>query len=540
MKTRWIGIVSGIACLTACDSPEKPVEKPSEPVVQAPPYPAEFFFVEAEDGRPTGETAGDPMASGSKSVLLASFKELVIAVPPSLKPLTVWLRHKGAPVAMKISGEGGIAALSDGFQEQYVWTSFGEMELGEEDRQIVFSGNGDASENSSIDCILFTGGNVEDKDGLLTALAPVSIGHASGEFRAAPAVWGINLISVNKTEFPSQAGADNLAHLSPGFIRIDADGLVDTENRKWDEDRIRKTTQSLLGLEGNADIMFSIADWPAWMDEDDDGFLDEGSKADYADLAGRFAEIIWEFPQARPRVFFEITNGQDKLYHSDQVAGKEPHRVAELGRIYLLAAERIRALAPGAKVGGASATDMANMDFHEQFIALTAPELDFYSIRFPAGDPAPRINAIRGILHKNSQGRSIPISLNESDGSAETLESFASRVLAAFAAGADSAAWNVGDSYRPAASHLTRILNTEFTGPCAILNTGGPDLLTVLGTEDGNRMLLLHRGARDRTLTLPEGQWTGWILENGSDNPREISATGTADLPGLSIVYLGR
>ncbi len=592
MKTRPTFLLCGIVCLAACDSPEKL----SEPVSSTPPPPPATFFLEAEACAVHGEISESPRASESSFVQRQSGSYQPILrceVPISEKPLNVWVRRIGGAVQMKIS-EG--ETQSDGpwaydQQEQFVWTSFGEIPPGEEGRELTFIGNNKEDESVAIDCLLFSEGPVDDKDSFLTPLAPLAIdpSRVSGEYRTAPKVWGVNLYSAGDPETLEDAGyIENLAYLAPHFVRVhnssslgdskeEKHGLMDLKNKAWNKEKVRAVIAGLLDLHEVGEIMVNIPSWPDWMDEDEDGFLDEDRESDYVTLVARFAEIAWEFPSARERLIFEIPNEQDNRYHSDLVSAKEKHRVADLARIYLATAQRIRMVAPGARVGGPSSLNSYNMDFHELFIAITAPELDFYSIHLyfsgdkresdsqilaladNAGQP---LKKIREILDRNSTDRHIPISLNEyniawdwEDRELRMTETFgavwdASFIMAAFAAGADSAAaWNEGDGIygkfspdgkRRPSSHLFHVLNTKFAGPCGIVETEDPDLVTALATESGNSLLIAHRSLRARSITLPEGKWTGWMLHPGSDAPMEITASATTELPSCSLIFLER
>ncbi len=123
-------------------------------------------------------------------------------------------------------------------------------------------------------------------------------------------------------------------------------------------------------------------------------------------------------------------------------------------------------------------------------------------------------------------------------------------VMTLFSAGADSAAaWNENDgiygkfspdgALRPA-SHLFHVLNTEFAGEIARLETAEPADIAALTTKDGDRILISHRGMRNREIILPEGKWTGWMLGKGIDAPEEITVEGGTSLPGISLMYLAR
>lgn len=580
-------------CLAACDS----IQKTSDDSQEAKNDPAPgHFFLEAEDCEIFGKKAGDGKASGSACVMRRSSGYQTVLrcdIPVSEKPLSVWMRRKGGAVQIKTLSPGSQeeGTWVYGSEEQFVWSSFGEIAPGGEGRQLIAIGNNREDETVSIDCILFSEAPLDDKDSLLTPLPSVSVdpSKTTGGFRSAPELWGMNLFSGSDPKTLADPGyVENMAYLAPRLARIHnagmmADsgksrhGLLDFKSRTWDERKVRLAVVGLLELKSVGEIVINIPNWPEWMDADGDGFLDDDKATEYVALVGRFAEIVWEFPAAHERVLFEITNERDKLYHADLVAGKKPHRIAELARIFIQCSLRIRQVAPGARIGGPSVANPYDTAFHEQFIAYTAPELDFYSVHmYVSGDPKETdsrilsradaamqpVKAVKAILAKNSKGREIPVSVNEYNiaWSWETREPRMTNgfgavwdawfVMTLFSAGADSAAaWNENDGIygkfspegeRRPASHLYHVLNTEFAGPIARLETREPDDIAALATESGDRLLISHRGLRDRRITLPEGKWTGWMLGKGMDVRREITVDGETDMPGVSLIYLER
>ncbi len=209
-----------------------------------------------------------------------------------------------------------------------------------------------------------------------------------------------------------------MAYLAPKLVRVhnagklgdsaeSRHGLMNPEARDWDARKVRLAVFGLLELENVGEIVINIPNWPAWMDADEDGFLDDDKTTGYVDLVGRFAGLVWELPGARERIMFEITNERDNLYHEDLVSRKEKPRVAELARIYIRCAKRIREVAPGARVGGPSALNSYNSAFHEQFIAYAAPELDFYSMHLYVSGDSKRVRLThplpRGFRHSTGQ-----------------------------------------------------------------------------------------------------------------------------------------
>lgn len=508
MNTRWMTLAIFATCFASCDSQSGKSNASHTRV-------ARVFLIEAETCENIGEINVDPLASGNASVKLQPGENtpvLVCEAPPSDRPLNIWLRHRGAVFRMKISTDNKVEEdMSIANQEnQFVWSWFGTIEPKVGERTVRFSTKDIEEQIVSIDCILFTEEAVDDKDSLLTPLAPITISESPAKIR-------------------------DFSHL----VRIQTDGLIDSENRKWDEEKARETIRNLIGRYHSGGIVFNIPNWPEWMDADQDGFLDERSKNEYADLAGRFAEIVWEFSEAWERVYFEITDGLDSRYHAKLLAEKKSHRVAELANTYLAACARIRRFAPGIKVGAPSAGVTHNTDFHEQFIAITAPELDFYSVchQGNADSVATPIREIKDILRRNSIGRDIPLLFRGESGDPTPFDVVRQTWFAhsTFAAGADSVTtWNENEP----SSQDFQTLISKFSGACAILKTEDLDLLSAMITEDGGRILFAHRGFRDRTINLPDGKWTGRVLENGRPKPLEIAAEGQVALPGVSLLYL--
>ena len=579
MKSRWIILFCGIVWLTACDSPEKP----SDEATLAEPEPAPLVsLIEAENCEILGETAGDPKASGGVLVKGAAGDSALLLrcdIPVAGNPLSVWIRRKGGAFQINTTsaGDDGEAVVCNEYEENFAWDFLGEISPGEETRQLVVSGSDPKDGSVMIDCILFSEGTPGKMDDLLTPLPPIEIDTArtSGDFRNASALWGMNLSSGSDPLSLADPGyIENVSYLAPHLVRVhnperpvDSEesrhGLLDFASRSWDEQKVRMAVVGLLELENVGDMIINIPNWPAWMDADEDGFLDDDKAAEYVDLVGRFAEIVWEFPGASERISFEITSGMDGLYHENPVAAKEPHRIAQFARVYIQCSLRIRQVAPGARVGGPSVGNAGNTAFHEQFIALTAPELDFYSMRLTGGRDlksvaaaVESVDSVKAILAKNSKGRAIPVFVSEhcgetddariALGSGAVWESWF--LISLFSAGADSAAaWNENggihgkfspEGERRPAAHLYHLLNTEFAGSVACLQTDEPEDIAALSTEAGDRLLISHRGTRGRKIILPEGNWTGWMLGAGMDALQETTVDGETYLPGISLLYL--
>ncbi len=199
MKLRWLILSFGIASLAACDSTGKKPALPEE--TEAAPDPVRVLL-EAEDCEILGEKAEDGKASGHAFVRRQSGNYQPVftcEIPASERPLGVWLRRKGGAVQVKTTGKAG--QTESGWihteEEQFVWSSFGEIPPGERGRQLTAIGNNRENETVSIDCVLFSAEPPDDKDALLTPLPTVLIdtGKTIGGYRSSPGLWGVNLSS---------------------------------------------------------------------------------------------------------------------------------------------------------------------------------------------------------------------------------------------------------------------------------------------------------------------------------------------------------
>lgn len=532
MKPTWIALTCGIACLVGCDSGDRESAKSTTAV--APAMPASFL-IEAESCDSAPETVSNDLASGSSYVQLQagpSSEPLLCEIPVSKKKLTIWVRRSGGPVRVK--APDAETKSSDQSTKQFVWTEFGEIDPGPAGRKAAISASDDKSPFVSVDCVLFAEGPIGDKDALLTPLPTVVIDPTNhpDALRASPRVWGVHILS--EASFPK-----GLSESPVGIVHVggsqETNGLFDIDQRKWDENQVRAIAEKLSAINSASEISISIPLWPAWLDADTDGLLDHGGIDEYAGLTARFTEIIRENTSVRNRIRFEILDGCDDAYYTDPISKKQPHRVAELAQIYLTAAFRIHEVAPDAKLGGPSARDSANTGFHEQFVAYTAPALDFFSVHFPTDEslvslPA-TVEMLRGILDKNSGNRVIPLSLNAIPAVTNEAEEVRA-AISAYIAGADSATILSGKN-----DALWMVTHAFFSGPIAVVETVQPEHISVITSKDGECLLIAHTGLRDRKISLPDGEWSGTVL---GEDASERELAGEIDLLANSVLFLKR
>lgn len=508
------------------------------PPPQEPP-PIEIFIrpvtvlKEAEDCDFTGKIIFDTSASNSSTIereAEGNGTSISCEAPRSSRPLAVWLRRKGGPIHLENQEGEKLPQTVSKIREEplFVWTLMGEFNPQQQPATIVFKETVSSAPPASVDCILFTDQKIEDKDSFLTSVEPLEIDPtwATSDFRNASEAWGFNLP-------PTEA---LFARATSRVVRVT---LPD-----WDEDRFRKMTAGLLELENTRRIILNFPNWPEAMDADADGFLDQKNKDAYIELVRRFAEIALEGENAANRFYFELFDRLDQQYYTDLVAKKETHRVADLARIYLAIAAEIHTINPKAKVGGAAAGITADTGFHDQFIAITAPALDFYSIQSDANRGGELIYTIKGYLKKNSAERNIPLIISASQHSEAVLDAWF--LIKAFSNGADCAIATgsrkpgEGEGEDSGSRLLYETLEMKFSSLCAAFHTSEPDSLAALTSQDRNSLFLAHNGTRARDLILPPGSWTGFLLKDGAKIAEPVKISTQFLFPKGSALYLER
>ncbi|MUG92030.1 DUF4114 domain-containing protein [Scytonema sp. UIC 10036] len=240
----------------------------------------------------------------------------------------------------------------------------------------------------------------------------------------------------------------NMNHMSPGIIRFhnmdymkDSSkdhGLIDTENKTWDAQKVINTIQASIDMFGTdqPQRMFNIPSWPSWMDANNDGYLDSDRFDEYANLCADLVKIVNKDNKFGVQ-YWEITNEKDieyfSIFHTKSGWGKlidpnQPNRLDELITIYNKVAEAMKAVDPSIKVGGPSVARPDLTPFYEPFIKGTLHNLDFFTYHYyPTGSASTSdeqvFNATNSIgkytksivdtLKKLSPDREIPAMLGE-------------------------------------------------------------------------------------------------------------------------------
>jgi xylan 1,4-beta-xylosidase len=217
--------------------------------------------------------------------------------------------------------------------------------------------------------------------------------------------FGLNAFQGFRSESANDATyQSNMGFMNPGFIRFhnssamqDAsvpDGLLDTAHQTWDVNKIRSgLTASVSSFGANQpQRMLNIPTWPAWMDANNDGFLDRDQFNNFAQLCADLVKIVNTDLHLNVK-YWEVTNEKDDQYftqfHENGGWGglkdpSQPDRLNELVDIYNTAATAMKRADPMIEVGGPGIARPDLQPFYVPFIKGTADHLDFFTYHFYA------------------------------------------------------------------------------------------------------------------------------------------------------------
>ncbi len=571
-------LTMSVVCLCACR-----VAPPVGVVGQATPNQATRVEAEAD---PRGEVKEDATASGGKYVRVAGeYLPLIFArVPPSGDAFTVWARLRGTQAQLK-GTPGGVQKEYEWSWDKpadWKWVRFGRharVELGNE--VVIIRGSGAAGAADGMDCLVFAaddawrpdapdgaaflpdfGGKAGTPDtGHAAPAAPVAVtvNWAKIEGKVTPANYGLNLYGgfsdANASDTIYKA---NVEYMAPGIVRFHNAGQMQPSAKAWagclneagtgwDRSKIGRVLAALR-FKNHPDLLMNIPSFPAGMDRNSDGFLDDDKKDAYAALCADFVRIVNIENKIGAR-YFEITNEWDGHYFTDfhENGGggglkdvSKPDRWDEVADVYNRCARAMKAVDPRIKTGGPAAARPDLIAMHERFARRTLPNLDFFSIHAYASGSASspdaeiydRARAMGDfaagavkLMKRISPNRAIPVFLDEYNIS-WTYETRDPRMtnakggvfdaltfVAVTRAGAASAqAWNEKDGIygktdardvrRPGAEVL-HLFSTYLIGDrvAAISGDNGVVAYAVMNPRTKRRSLLLvNRSDRSRTI----------------------------------------
>ncbi|MDX2080280.1 MAG: hypothetical protein SFU53_05805 [Terrimicrobiaceae bacterium] len=361
-------------------------------------------------------------------------------------------------------------------------------------------------------------------------------------------------------------------------------GWLDRTNQTWAADRIRTAVAGWNppGVQKSINII----GWPAWMDTDKNGYLDDNQTDAFAAFCAEMVRLVnTEAKLGIP--YFEITNEKDGLYWIDPQRQGKPHRIDELADIYLRAARAMKKEDPGLKTGGPAAQ---RPDRNEPLLAwakAVLPELDFLSVHmYASGDPAdPDIHIwdrteamgratrqLRKALDEMSPDRHIELHVNEYNISwtwktrEVRMTNHIGGVFDALAmvemaeGGADVIqAWNECDGIYGkmdnehrlrSGAHVLHLFNRFLVGD-VVASTSGRKRQVVpyaVRGKNGESILLINRTDRSRTVVLTQaippianGKILQFQVDANGFNPDGVPLTSwpaTLDLSPASVTLL--
>mgnify|MGYP001336798153 FL=1 len=339
-------------------------------------------------------------------------------------------------------------------------------------------------------------------------------------------------------------------------------GWIDVENRRWNREKIREAFEAFTPAPGT-DIVVNIAYWPPWLEKDKR--LDPERHEEFAEFCAELVRIL-NIEQKRGVRYFEITNERDFVYWRAQLKTGEPPLVAEFAKIFLRCAEAMKRVDPTIKTGGpAAASGEENVfPFHREFVALTLPQLDFFSFHGYATGTADQpddfiydktrwlgklIARHRRLLDELSPDRHIELHFNEyniawtwrideprmRNHKGAVFDSLL--LISAFHAGADvTNAWNdqervygkldpQNDFALRLGAHVFHYFNGWLVGRSVAATSEHPSAVVpfAVRSADGHAFVLVNRSA---TATSVDLSFAGADLSAASADFARISETG--------------
>ncbi len=196
--------------------------------------------------------------------------------------------------------------------------------------------------------------------------------------------YGLNVFQAFDPKVAGKPGnaiyKTNVESMRPGIIRYhnmqmlkdsttDAYGWViapNTAQYQWDRTKIANALNTAYSF--RPVVMMSIPAWASFLD-DGKGRLKPGQEQAFAAFCADLVRII-NIDLKQGVKYWEVTNEKDAVYGAD---------MAELGRIYTIAAQAMKQVDPTIKVGGPAFTSVSNTVKVEAFLSTAHPTLDFVS-----------------------------------------------------------------------------------------------------------------------------------------------------------------
>ena len=397
--------------------------------------------------------------------------------------------------------------------------------------------------------------------------------------------FGLNAYQAFRPQIINNSGyKKNLVYMNPGLIRYhnlgmlddskNEDGLINTAEKTWDADKIKKALTSSFNTFGvnQPQRMINIPTWPTWMDANNDGFLDPNQFDNYAKLCADLVKIVNKDNNLNVK-YWEVTNEKDQQYFTpfhtvsgwgDLIDSSKPDHLNELITLYNKVAVAMKQADPTIKIGGPAIARADLQPFYLPFIKGTVSNLDFFTYHFYAtgsastsdtnvyngtNDIANYTKSIVQALNNASPNRYIPAMLDEFNIS-WTWETYDPRmknnkgavfdalsIVKAIENGANATlAWNEKDDIygktsnqdelRPSA-HLFHLLNKLLNGYRATTTTSDGNAVVPFAVNNSavgfKTYVIINRSNSPKQIKT---NFNGWTPAQKTLDKYEVSSLG--------------
>jgi Glycosyl hydrolases family 39 len=353
----------------------------------------------------------------------------------------------------------------------------------------------------------------------------------------------------------------NVESMRPGIIRyhnmqmmrdstLDPYGWLiapNTAQYQWDRTKIANAFNTAYSF--RPVVMMSIPTWASFLD-DGTGRLKPGQEQAFAAFCADLVRII-NVDLNQGVKYWEVTNEKDGVYGAN---------MAELGRIYTIAAQAMKQVDPTIKVGGPAFTNVYDTVKLESFLSVAHPALDFVS--YHTYSTGSKTNPVTDLYKSASQltdptGR---VKRGIAKFTTRSIETFHDEFNISYApitnAGATgSMAWNESDGWygklenrfgnwsRRPASYVYQLFNTHLQGPIVTSNSSDTNAIISFAVKNAGKssIALVNRSTVEQIVPVTFSGWDTPITNSELLTAYSIGSAGyittAVTLPELSQGY---
>lgn len=337
-------------------------------------------------------------------------------IPMDSETVTVWSRYRGVPIQLKtLDAEGKQHERNWSYSRpgNWAWKNLGTYQSSDFEHGFVIIRGKGAKPGAGLDAVWLSSdanstppgmnvgrpGEANAENAVIEATEPIvedlpteevviEIDWNQPTFPTSPAQFSTAVFSAfdpkvaanpRYHEMMEYLGASMVRYHNMAMMKDSKKksvGWIDHENQSWDAEKI-KAALTAWNPDG-VTKMINIPEWPEWMDEDGNRFLDDDKIDDFAQWCAELVQIV-NIDNNLNVEYWEITNELDGLYWLKQRKKGQPKRIEELAQIHARVAEQMKAVDPTIKTGGPAATRSDLTDDLETFTIAAGPNLDFLS-----------------------------------------------------------------------------------------------------------------------------------------------------------------